>query len=94
MWDCSSLVQLLAAPAAMPLTDAEVYSRLVPLRRWRAHTSAVTSIEIVPQIEIATPRPADGADVHGGVGSGERAMAEPGVSALLITASLYLLISP
>ena len=54
----------------------------MPLRRWRAHTSAVTSIEIVPQIETSTPSPADGADGHGGVGSGERAMAEPGVSAL------------
>ena len=80
----------------------------MPLRRWRAHASAVTSIEIVPQIEIATPRPADGAEAHGGggsghgevssghggVGSGERAMAEPGVSALLVTPSLYLTISP
>ena len=43
VWDCSSLVQLLAAPAAMPLTDAEVYSRPTRTRtRTRTRTGTRT----------------------------------------------------
>ena len=77
VWDCSSLVRLLASAAAAPLKDDEVYARLVPLRRWRAHASAVVSIEIVPpssQFDDAPPSETEGED-------GEA------VSELLVTAS-------
>ena len=65
VWDCSSLVRLLASAAAAPLKDDEVYARLVPLRRWRAHASAVVSIEIVPpssQFDDAPPSETEGED--------------------------------
>ena len=82
VWDCSSLVRLLASAAAAPLKDAEVYARLVPLRRWRAHASAVVSIEIVPPSSEFDDAPPSGTERDGDLVRDGDALSE-----LLITAS-------